>query len=62
MLRLYFLDLSKASIKEFHYYLTKGKYLDFAEWREQRGETTKVSGNAYVVIVVAEGENGTVFL
>ena len=53
--------LSKSAIKEFHYYLSKGNYPDFAAWREQRGDATKASGDAYVVIVVAEGENGAAF-
>ena len=52
---------SKRWINQFHYYLSKGNYPEFKGWREQQGETEDVSGDAYVLIVVAEGESGGVF-
>lgn len=52
---------SKKTIERYHYYLSKGNFLGYKEWENSRGRNAGVSGDAYVMIVVAEEENGDKF-
>ena len=52
---------SKRTIERYHYYLSKGNFPGYKEWENARGRSAGASGDAYVMIVVAEEENGDKF-
>lgn len=52
---------SKRNIEHFHYYLSKGNFPEFREWARGRGIDAGESGDAFVLIVVAEKTNGDAF-
>ncbi len=52
---------TKRWINQFHYYLGKANYPEFKEWCALNGKEANETGDAYVLIVVAEGERGDVF-
>lgn len=52
---------SKRNIEQYHYYLSKGNFPEYREWAEARGFEFGASGDAFVLIVVAESSNGDMF-
>ena len=52
---------AKRTIERYHYYLSKGNFPGYKEWENARGRSAGASGDAYVMIVVAEEENGDKF-
>ena len=52
---------SKKTIERYHYYLSKGNFPGYDKWAALRGKNAGASGDAYVMIVVAEEENGDKF-
>lgn len=51
----------KSSITKYHYYLNKGNFPQYSAWARRHNQVHGKSGDALILIAVAEFENGDLF-